>query len=326
MRNKSGLTKKRFTLLILIIFLFLSSLVFISYLDFKSEYRWESSSESTTLEEAQVLGEISEGYYVNLQIPYPSKASVDWEGLETAIREVLGSEVDKYAIYIDDFGAYGHLGINEAKIFLPASVYKVPLAMVVLKDVDDGKTTLEHSYLVTDSEKKYDFDVLSEREGNYNISLDSLLDYLIRYSDNTAMTTLEHRFGGVYNLQGRMVNELGVITFTRLPHQVTAKDVASVFQVLYEDDYLSEESRDYLLNLLKTVVPWLNDRIPAGIPEEIEVAHKIGNLEGVHQDAGIVFGKERDYIIVILNKNINPGTAREKVKQIAELSYEYVGK
>ena len=36
----------------------------------------------------------------------------------------------------------------------------------------------------------------------------------------------------------------------------------------------------------------INDRIPAGVSEGIPVAHKTGDLEGVRNDAGIVFAPD----------------------------------
>ncbi|MEI7579741.1 MAG: serine hydrolase [bacterium] len=248
----------------------------------------------------------------------------DFTSLEQQIIEVIGSETNKYGVYIQDISTGRELKLNSQKSFHPASIYKVPLAMVILKDVDAGRLSLDQQVLVTSNEKIYDFDALSQRSGNYNISLNELLTYLIRDSDNTAMTTLEHRFGGVTLLQKRMREELGFSDVSRLPAHTNADAIGQVFQALYSQNQLSPASSQYLLDLLKTT--YFNDRIPAGVPEGIVVAHKIGTLDRTYQDAGIVYGSKHTYILVVLNGDITPQNGREKIAQISSLVYEFLNK
>ena len=48
-----------------------------------------------------------------------------------------------------------------------------------------------------------------------------------------------------------------------------------------------------------------NDIIPAKLPKAVRVAHKTGNITGVHHDSGIVFLPDgRKYILVILSKGL----------------------
>ena len=46
-----------------------------------------------------------------------------------------------------------------------------------------------------------------------------------------------------------------------------------------------------------------NDAIPAGLPADIAVAHKTGNITRIHHDAGIVFAR-RPYVLVILVRGV----------------------
>lgn len=255
--------------------------------------------------------------------PTPDITKSDIKILKSKILKILGSDKDDYGIYIKDL-EYGHtLEINSAAVFPPASIYKVPLAIVTLADVDSGKLSFNDEFLVTDAQKPYSFDRLSQRSGSYNIKIKDLLEYLIIYSDNTAMTTLEHRNGGVYQLQSRLQTELSIAGLTRIPHTTTPSAVGAIFEGLYNNQYLTVESNEYLLNLLKNVYEGHNDKIKAGVPEGIGVAHKIGNLTHTNQDAGIVYGETRDFIIVILNKNITDhGEAADKIRQITNVTYE----
>ncbi len=79
------------------------------------------------------------------------------------------------------------------------------------------------------------------------------------------------------------------------------RDLARLFQHIYEGNGLSEKAQDDVIDILKRQT--LNSRIPAGLPEDIEVAHKTGSLEGVRNDAGIIYA-EQPYVLAILSKNL----------------------
>jgi beta-lactamase class A len=47
-----------------------------------------------------------------------------------------------------------------------------------------------------------------------------------------------------------------------------------------------------------------NDAIPAGVPPGTSVAHKTGNITGIHHDAAVVFAP-RPYVLVVLVRGID---------------------
>jgi len=49
----------------------------------------------------------------------------------------------------------------------------------------------------------------------------------------------------------------------------------------------------------------LNEKIPAGLPAGVPVAHKTGDITGVHHDAALVFPPgESPYVLVVLTAGI----------------------
>ncbi len=62
---------------------------------------------------------------------------------------------------------------------------------------------------------------------------------------------------------------------------------------------LSDTSREAVLGIMKR--QQFNERIPGGLPENVEVAHKTGSFKGVRNDAGIVYAEE-PYVIAIFSK------------------------
>lgn len=184
---------------------------------------------------------------------------------------------------------------NPNSSFAPASIYKVPLAMLVLKTSDEGKldlnTTISH-------------------QGKPK-TLQTVLELMIQASDNDAMSIFESRLGGYNTVQTRIKADFKA-QVVRIGQQTTASDVAQVLTFLYQnpDNYLKPMSQQYLISLMQTSLNWQRDRIPAAVnsynqenQSQLTTASKIGNLTGVYQDAALIQGGQTDYVLVILNKN-----------------------
>ncbi len=139
--------------------------------------------------------------------------------------------------------------------------------------------------------------------------------------------TLENVLGGYLKNNEKTINQLGVEVFFRWPHEAYARDIAKVFEGIYKGTYLKDDTNNFLLNLLLNTAPHLQDGIPAGLPEQTKIAHKTGQLPGYSwEDAGIIYGEKTDYVLVIINREIDYDTARSKIQQISKVVYEALNK
>ena len=61
------------------------------------------------------------------------------------------------------------------------------------------------------------------------------------------------------------------------------------------------------------------DKIPAGLPDGIQVAHKTGSISGIDHDSGIVFPEHKPpYILTVLTRGFD--NHEEAAACIAEIS------
>ena len=70
----------------------------------------------------------------------------------------------------------------------------------------------------------------------------------------------------------------------------------------------------------------LNDKLPKYLPENVEIAHKTGEIDRFSHDAGIVFFEKGDYIIVVLSETDNSPAANERIADISKKVFEYFNK
>ena len=82
--------------------------------------------------------------------------------------------------------------------------------------------------------------------------------------------------------------------------------MAQLCEYIQEGCGLSDEAREGVLDTMKRQT--LNARIPAGLPENVIVAHKTGSLRGVRNDAGIVYA-DQPYVISIFSKHLQDQNA-----------------
>jgi beta-lactamase class A len=97
----------------------------------------------------------------------------------------------------------------------------------------------------------------------------------------------------------------------------TPREMAVLCDAIEQGIGISVAARDGIIDIMKRQK--FNDRIPAGLPENIDVAHKTGSIKGVRNDAGIVYPpKAQPYVIAVFSKRL--ADERAGVNALAELS------
>lgn len=252
---------------------------------------------------------------------------INTELLKTEISSYLGEFQNQFGIYIYDFDRELEIGINENEIFSPASIAKLPVAVLVLKDVDSGLRALEETFPVTNQLKFSTIDSIGALPNGTQLTIDTYLDHMIRESNNTAWYHLDQGVLESKTTQ-RTVEELGLNPFFNFPHEATPRNVGTLMRQIYNQQILEAETNEYLLNLLKNVVPSLRDGVEQGIPANTHIANKIGFLNTPndlsYQDAAIVWGERTDYVIIIMNKNTPWDKGVRDLEELSRIVYRHL--
>lgn len=248
--------------------------------------------------------------------------------LKDNILSILGNDPQNYGVYFYDLNRNIVIGINDSVIFPPMSISKLPVAVMMLREIDKGNFGLYDQFVFDSASRADPTNVLKQNYIGTSFALIDYLRFLIIDSDNASIRKLENIMGGYQVVNEKVKSELGVQHFFRDPHDATAKDVGKVFAGIYNQTFLSSESNAYILELLQNTHWSLQDGIPVGVPEpyKYQIAHKTGqgssNPGFIWEDAGIVYGIHSDYVLVILNDFIDIPTARYKIQHISSLIWE----
>jgi beta-lactamase class A len=101
----------------------------------------------------------------------------------------------------------------------------------------------------------------------------------------------------------------------------TPGDLARLVQVFHAGEGLSARSKAVALHILKKPK---RTPIRSGVPEEVAIASKSGDLDGVRADAGVVYLPGRPYVLAMMGTYFgNSEQPQQALEALGRASYEY---
>jgi beta-lactamase class A len=246
--------------------------------------------------------------------------------------------------------AFALLGTQEVasvegdRHFPMQSVYKFPIAILVLRQVDAGKLSLDQRISVkpADFVSDREFTIRRQYPRGAELSLRELMRYMISESDGTACDVLLLLFGGPEKAtQG--LRELGVnnIVIARYEKEMaetppvaaenwtTPEAAIELLKLFHEGKVLSKASHDLLQDLMINSRPGAN-RIKGLLPAGTVVAHKTGTsatINGVTtatNDIGIITlpdGRQLALAVFVSDTRAGLKVREEVIAKIAEAGW-----
>ena len=220
------------------------------------------------------------------------------------------------------------------------SVFKLPLAITVLKDIEENRLRLDQTIHVTPAE------IVQGTPGNtalwlkpIDVTVEKLIEYSIARSDNTSAEKLLQVVGGPSKVTERM-RSLGFqnidihstvaeyVKTRQNPNVGSADDLVKLLVQLHEGKILKSRHTNLLIGFMERSLPGWN-RLRRDLPKGTVVADKTGSGEKSEvtkvakatNDVGIITlpsGRGHLAMAVLVSESKLPDAAQEKV--IADLA------
>ena len=102
----------------------------------------------------------------------------------------------------------------------------------------------------------------------------------------------------------------------------TAAALTKIFLGILNYQVADSNSTDEMIEIL--LRQEFNDKIPAGLPDDVRVAHKTGSITAINHDAGIVFPPDEDpYVLTVLTRGFkHADDARRAIAHISSMVYK----
>ncbi len=278
---------------------------------------WAILSGKTENEDKNIIKPI-ENFVKNSTQPQQKSAL-----LENIIEKELENTNGAYAVAVKNLKTNEYYYYNENRKFPTASLYKLWVMGAVYDEIEKGNLSKEQNIGFDAGTINERLDIASESaeftEGFVGNTVIGAINRMITISDNYSAHILYLTIGWgkvgdflkKYELNNSSINSL----------TTTASDILGYFEKLYKGEIISKSVSAEMLEILK--LQTFNDRLPKYLPEGTMIAHKTGELGAVKHDAGIVFSKNGDYIIILLSETNNQTTAAEIEANISEKVWEY---
>jgi len=231
----------------------------------------------------------------------------------------------------------GHrLALHGADRFPMQSVFKLPIAIEVLAEIDAGKLALDQKVDLVASDRRGGIARGLGEQIPTTVTVRSLLEHMIEESDNTACDKLLALVGGPATVATRM-KTLGLpeIVVDRSEQELgdgkpgnlaTPEAMARLLEKLVRAELgLSKEGAAMLDDLLAHTVPG-EHRLKAGLPPGTALRHKTGtggSRKGVTEatnDVGVVTLPDGTHLAIVVFVHDARGDEAARERTIAEIA------
>jgi beta-lactamase class A len=239
------------------------------------------------------------------------------------------------------------ISIRGSERFPMGSVYKFPIAIEFLRQVDGGKFRLKDEVTIQPSDFSLGYSPIRDKAKGKPVksSLGALLQAMLGESDNTASDALL-RMVTPAAVTRRMKDLRTVgIRIDRTEKQI-AEDIKARGEAAYAADVRDTASPDAMVELLTRVVRRQDgltaasrnlmlkimtegprNRIKASLPPKVVVAHKSGQMPGTRNDVGIVTAPDGTLILIAVFTKAGVRSTDDKrgevISQIARRVYDH---
>jgi beta-lactamase class A len=269
--------------------------------------------------------------------PPNDKQQLLWSHLKTAVGEVEQHLDGVLGVAILDLTSGQQLLVHPDEVFPQASSIKIAVLAELYHQTEQsahgagGKATLTDRYVVRAADIVPDSFILGGlTPGVTSLTNRDLATIMVAVSDNSATNVLIDRVG--MDNVAHLTESLG-LAHTQLRRKMmdlkaaaegrenisTPREMMQLLEQLYRGKVVAQPLLEDFFNVLAT---GKSSWIPRDLPPDLKIANKPGELEGVRNDSGIVFLKNRPYVICVMTTYLaNERAGEDAITRISSLAY-----
>jgi beta-lactamase class A len=221
------------------------------------------------------------------------------------------------SIAVKDLGSGRGAVLDGSREMQAASLFKLP----VLYTVFEAGVPLGESLLITEEARSYDLGTMELGVGE-TLTVAEALERMVTISDTTSALMLAGRVGSA-----RITRDIAAVgmdtTHYSLERMTTSSlDMLDLLELIARGRAVSPAASADMLHLL--LRQKVNDRLPRLLPDDVRVAHKTGNLPGIVNDVGILYGPNSTVVVAALvSDTSNEAAAAAAIARVGLIASSY---
>jgi beta-lactamase class A len=245
-----------------------------------------------------------------------------FQPLARAVGALVAASGARVGVALTELGgpAPGTWSVNADEEFAAASLYKLPLLMDEARLVSQGRASGTDTICYQESDQEDGW--FQDYTDGACYTRAELEERVGRYSDNTAAHMLVRVDGGSDALNAYAASLGARESAFYDPNVTTAIDLDRLWQAETEGRAGGQPAQAYLYPLLTDTA--FESGIPAGTSPGAQVVHKIGELDGVVNDAALVTnGPHGAYVLAVCTDGLGGDPGWQLVAGISEAVWSY---
>jgi len=257
-----------------------------------------------------------------------------WKKLDA----LVGDTVEKFdgvmGVAIVDFTDGRAILKNADRVFPTASSIKIAVLLELYHQEQSGKAKLSDVYLFDPKDLVEDSQIMTGlTPGVTKVTNRDLAQFMIAASDNAATNVLIDRVGmenvnatlRSLDLTRTMLRRkmMDIAAAKRGDENVsTPQEMARLLEAICKGKALNKELTESMIKQLKALKKdsWLSTDLPL----DVEIADKPGSLEGIRTDSGIIFARNRPFVISVMTSFVRDEPVAERaIGRVALEAFRY---
>ena len=257
----------------------------------------------------------------------------DYSPLQEDISSYISNKGINASVYLKNLRNGATMGINAGEGYFPASLNKLPVAIMIMERIENGELSFDTMINITDEDRKNTSgDIYKTKEKQLPLRL--VFEKMLKDSDNTAFYALLN-YIEPNNLKV-ILDYFGVDIYTNyhtktlsLPNNnkfLSPRLMSNIFSSLYFSTVLEPQDSQYLLSLMTDTA--FDIKKYANLPDNVVVSQKFGQYyldeNKYFHSCGIMYIDKSRIYYCIMTKDLPLADAKQAVGFIVHDTYQYV--
>lgn len=255
----------------------------------------------------------------------PNDAIINFSQLREQINTYMTQNNLKGGLYFEYLPTGTSVRIAGDEEQVAASLMKLPVVMELYRAAELGRINLDTTVALKQEWLDPAFGDLYKQGAGYKLTLREAAKLALTKSDNTAIAAILDSTKDLLKTDENVISSLDVafVRDDKLLLSISARSYASFLKCLYFSCYLTKDSSQQILNFMTESD--FNNRLRSTIPENVKIAHKIGNYSNTTQsDCGVVYVEKRNYVLCAMLQVSDTNEGNKHIADISKIAYDYV--
>ncbi len=281
---------------------------------------------------AEVRQNAPDLHFTNPLLFYTSSPDTQYDSLKSDLSAYIAQaksrgDATDISVYFRDMNSGEWTGINYNDTYEPASMLKVTTMLAYLNGSTENPGILDKRLYYTQTANQETYYSQKKIPSGY-YSVRTLLDWMITYSDNDAVTALEK---DDQDRTARVFSELQLsLPDGKSTDFMSARNYSRLFRVLYDSTYLPPALSEQALSMLSNTT--FTQGLVSGVPSGTVVSHKFGERTLLDEsgaiehrelhDCGIIYKQDHPYFLCVMIKGADFAKLQKIISDISALTYK----